>query len=176
MAWFRNYYLCSECGHEWEDEWSCMCNDDCPACGARHFEPYNSDDLSVIVEPLGDQQYAILYSPPEAEHEPDYRSLATVAGRSLAAMCAKIATSLSFEAPMDDELTAYDGWLGQVYRCAIRVGKPEFTLADVYQFEEELAERYPGNQHVREKIRQQLQRLRELGEIEFLGGGAYRLR
>ena len=26
---FRNYYRCDHCGHEWEDEWSCMCDDDC---------------------------------------------------------------------------------------------------------------------------------------------------
>jgi hypothetical protein len=36
------------------------------------------------------------------------------------------------------------------------------------------AERYPNNRHVRAKLRQQLQRLRDLGLIEFLGGGLYR--
>ena len=44
-GWFRNYYRCERCGHEWEDEWSCMCDDDCPECGARHMSPYKSDDL-----------------------------------------------------------------------------------------------------------------------------------
>jgi len=32
-----------------------------------------------------------------------------------------------------------------------------FTLGDVYGFEGELAAKYPGNKHVREKIRQSLQ-------------------
>ncbi len=45
-GWFRNYYRCECCGHEWTDEWSCMCDDDCPECGARHMTPYKSDDLS----------------------------------------------------------------------------------------------------------------------------------
>lgn len=37
-----------------------------------------------------------------------------------------------------------------------------------------VAERFPRNQHVRPKLRQQLQRLRDLGLVEFLGGGKYR--
>jgi predicted nucleic acid-binding Zn-ribbon protein len=49
MAWFRNYYKCVRCGSEWTDEWSCMCDDDCRQCGARHMSPYNSDDLTEIV-------------------------------------------------------------------------------------------------------------------------------
>lgn len=52
----------------------------------------------------------------------------------------------------------------------------EFELADVYQFEDRLAEMYPDNQHVRAKIRQQLQVLRDEGVIEFLGDGEYRIR
>lgn len=37
-----------------------------------------------------------------------------------------------------------------------------------------VAARYPANRHVRPKLRQQLQCLRDLGLIEFLGGGTYR--
>ena len=53
MPWFQNFYHCDRCGHEWADQWSCMCDDDCPACGARHFSPHDSEDLSLIVEPQG---------------------------------------------------------------------------------------------------------------------------
>lgn len=35
--------------------------------------------------------------------------------------------------------------------------------------------RYPDNQHIEAKIRQLLQQLRDDGELEFLGGGTYRL-
>ena len=50
-----------------------------------------------------------------------------------------------------------------------------FELSDVYQFEDRLAEMYPDNDHVRAKIRQQLQVLRDEGHLEFLGDGEYRL-
>ena len=35
------------------------------------------------------------------------------------------------------------------------------------------ASRYPDNRHVREKLRQQMQRLRDLGLVLFLGSGQY---
>ena len=54
--------------------------------------------------------------------------------------------------------------------------KTEFDLADVYMSEAKLAKLHPTNRHVRDKIRQQLQVLRDLGLLEFLGGGEYRLR
>lgn len=41
---FINFYKCPRCGHEWTDEWDCMCDDDCPACGNRHITPYHSED------------------------------------------------------------------------------------------------------------------------------------
>lgn len=42
-VWYRNHYRCV-CGHEWTDEWDCMCNDRCPKCDTE-IEPYQSDDL-----------------------------------------------------------------------------------------------------------------------------------
>lgn len=44
MALFCNYYECDDCGHRWQDEWSCQCDDDCSNCGARHMSPYKSQD------------------------------------------------------------------------------------------------------------------------------------
>lgn len=70
-------------------------------------------------------------------------------------------------------------WTTAVLDCidelAVQPGE-RFELADVYDFEERLAELYPENQHIRAKIRQQLQVLRDEGLIEFLGNGEYRLR
>ena len=43
MAWFINYYRCPQCDQTWCDEWSAMCDDDCPHCGTRHISPYQSD-------------------------------------------------------------------------------------------------------------------------------------
>lgn len=56
------------------------------------------------------------------------------------------------------------------------IGRPEFTLDDVYASEPRLSALYPSNQNVRPKIRQQLQVLRDRGWLEFVGGGRYRRR
>jgi type II restriction enzyme len=53
------------------------------------------------------------------------------------------------------------------------LGRREFTLAEVYAQEAALGRLHPQNLHVRDKIRQQLQVLRDLGFIEFLGSGQY---
>ena len=54
--------------------------------------------------------------------------------------------------------------------------KREFCLRDVYLRDEALRRLHPNNLHVRDKIRQQLQRLRDLGFLEFLGGGMYQVK
>ena len=64
-------------------------------------------------------------------------------------------------------------WLMETLRCV--EGLPaEFTLAELYAFEAAFQSRHPGNQHIRPKLRQQLQRLRDAGLITFLGRGRYR--
>lgn len=67
------------------------------------------------------------------------------------------------------------GWLLSVMRCIERIARPDFTIQEVYQFEDELAALYPANWHVRPKIRQQLQVLRDVGFLNFTGRGTYRL-
>jgi hypothetical protein len=76
MTWFRNYYMCARCGSKWKDEWSCMCDDDCPRCGARHMSPYKSDDLTEVIERREDG-FAVVRSPDTAEHRPDYQEVAS---------------------------------------------------------------------------------------------------
>lgn len=39
---YLNHYRCSCCGFEWQDRWSCECNDRCSQCN-REIEPYKSD-------------------------------------------------------------------------------------------------------------------------------------
>jgi len=67
------------------------------------------------------------------------------------------------------------GWTLDVLQVIQSLGKPEFTLADVYAHAAALANLHPNNRHVRDKIRQQLQILRGLGLLTFLGSGSYRL-
>ena len=68
------------------------------------------------------------------------------------------------------------GWLIEVMNCVERIGKQEFSIDDVYAFEQKLSAIYPNNKNVRPKIRQQLQFLRDRGYIEFVSRGNYRLR
>jgi type II restriction enzyme len=48
-----------------------------------------------------------------------------------------------------------------------------FTLQQVYEKEIELMELFPDNNHIKEKIRQQLQFIRDDGIIVFHGNGKY---
>jgi type II restriction enzyme len=68
------------------------------------------------------------------------------------------------------------GWLIEVMKCVDAIGRPEFDLDDVYAFEQHLSVLYPNNRHVKQKIRQQLQFLRDRGYLEFVTRGSYRLR
>jgi DNA-directed RNA polymerase subunit RPC12/RpoP len=83
MAWYRNYYKCARCGRHWPDEWSCMCDDDCPYCGARHMSPADSDDLTTIIDREGNE-FVVLWSPETAEHAPDYCELGRFSTRAKA--------------------------------------------------------------------------------------------
>ncbi len=67
------------------------------------------------------------------------------------------------------------GWLLDVMRCIELIRKKEFSLSDVYKFEPILAKQHPGNRHVKDKIRQQLQILRDRNYIRFTGRGEYLL-
>ncbi len=81
MAWYLNHYKCARCGRDWQDEWSCMCDDDCPHCGARHMSPMDSDDLTKVIDQDGNQ-FVALRSPGTAGHCPDYREIGRFPTRS----------------------------------------------------------------------------------------------
>jgi type II restriction enzyme len=67
------------------------------------------------------------------------------------------------------------GWLLNVMKCIEKVRKRTFTIEELYRFEDELRMTYPSNRHIREKMRQKLQILRDRGYLEFVGRGTYRL-
>ncbi|MGB9148133.1 MAG: DpnI domain-containing protein [Acidobacteriaceae bacterium] len=67
------------------------------------------------------------------------------------------------------------GWTTLTLAIVRSLAKSRFCLSDLYAREEQFAAIYPGNRHVRAKIRQQLQVLRDIGVVVFEGGGAYRL-
>ena len=68
------------------------------------------------------------------------------------------------------------GWTLDIMRCIDALGKTEFTLEEIYSFENFLSKRYVNNKHIKDKIRQQLQFLRDKNYIEFIGRGSYRLK
>jgi type II restriction enzyme len=67
------------------------------------------------------------------------------------------------------------GWTLDILSCIDKIQKKIFTLSDVYNFENELKVKYPKNNFIKDKIRQQLQILRDKGVIEFVGRGNYKL-
>lgn len=67
------------------------------------------------------------------------------------------------------------GWLLDIMRCVEKLGKKEFTLHDMYAFENELSKLHRENRHVKDKIRQQLQVLRDKGYLDFVSRGYYRI-
>jgi type II restriction enzyme len=75
-----------------------------------------------------------------------------------------------------DEGQEARGWLIEVMKCVEAIGKREFQIDDVYAFEGRLSLVYPDNRHVKPKIRQQLQFLRDRGYLDFVSRGYYRLR
>jgi len=76
----------------------------------------------------------------------------------------------------DQANVAARGWLVETMRVIEALGTPAFSVADVYRSELDLCGRYPDNRNIRAKLRQQLQKLRDAGYLEFQGRGRYRLR
>jgi type II restriction enzyme len=66
------------------------------------------------------------------------------------------------------------GWILDIMNCVDAIKKDSFTLKDVYLFESQLKEKYPENNFIKDKIRQQLQLLRDKGLIEFKTRGNYK--
>ena len=67
------------------------------------------------------------------------------------------------------------GWTLDVLNIVRRLGQAEFKNEDVYAFDRELEKLHPDNRHIRDKIRQQLQVLRDAGLLLHLGSGVWRL-
>ncbi len=70
---------------------------------------------------------------------------------------------------------ATKGWLLDMMRCIEMLGKDDFSLSDIYQYESSFTQQHPDNKHIKDKIRQQLQVLRDKGYLQFLERGRYRL-
>ena len=65
------------------------------------------------------------------------------------------------------------GWLVDTLNIVDRLDR-DFSLNEVYKFVDELQLKHPENHHIQDKLRQQLQFLRDKGLLEFKGRGKYR--
>ena len=72
-------------------------------------------------------------------------------------------------------LAGFRGWLRLTLRGVIQMPRSSFRLQDLLSVCAPLAaQEYPKNYHVSDKLRQQLQELRDLGIVEFVSPGIYR--
>ena len=51
-----------------------MCDDDCPRCGARDMTPYDSEDLTEVIEQQHGE-FIVVRSPDTAEDKPRYEEV-----------------------------------------------------------------------------------------------------
>ncbi|MDA1349587.1 MAG: phospholipase D-like domain-containing protein [Chloroflexi bacterium] len=72
-------------------------------------------------------------------------------------------------------LESFSGWRRLTLQGVLAVSRATFVMKDLLDVCTPLAqEQYPTNNFVRAKLRQQLQELRDLGLVEFLGNGRYK--
>ncbi|MBU1164570.1 restriction endonuclease [Patescibacteria group bacterium] len=67
------------------------------------------------------------------------------------------------------------GWLLDVMVCIEKLGSKKFSLDEIYAFKDELSKKHPNNHHIKDKIRQQLQVLRDKGYLKFFKRGHYQV-
>lgn len=86
----------------------------------------------------------------------------------------KVQTAFNKTTFLRDKNIESKGWLLDILTCIDSIPNKEFNLNQVYSFEGILKEKHPTNNFIQDKIRQQLQVLRDKGIIEFNGRGNYK--
>jgi len=77
--------------------------------------------------------------------------------------------------PLGEIKAKQRSWTLDVLNAVRRLSKLEFTTADAYSFARELEALHPDNRHVKDKIRQQLQVLRDMKLLIHVERGVWRL-
>ena len=67
------------------------------------------------------------------------------------------------------------GWILDIMNCIDSLNKKDFSMQDIYDFEPDLKIIHPENKHIKDKIRQQLQILRDKKYLDFVDRGKYQL-
>jgi predicted Zn-ribbon and HTH transcriptional regulator len=42
---YRIQYICPNCGHEWEEEYSCACDSECPNCECQNIQASSYEEV-----------------------------------------------------------------------------------------------------------------------------------
>src|SRR5579864_1035195 len=99
-----------------------------------------------------------------------------VVEKGIAESPAKVRSQFRKLQPLARMEVAQRGWTLDVLNAVRSLDQEEFKLEDVYQKTGQLQALHPDNRHVRDKIRQQLQVLRDLHLLDFIDNrGTYRL-
>lgn len=72
---------------------------------------------------------------------------------------------------LEEELSP---WQKDIFDILSRTKEKIIRLDQLYEYERELKTKHPRNMHIKAKIRQQLQQLRDKGLIEFIERGIYK--
>lgn len=74
-----------------------------------------------------------------------------------------------------DKTDESKGWLLDTMYYIDKIGLNDFTIDQLYEFEPYFKLKYPSNSHIKEKLRQKLQVLRDNGYLEFVSRGKYKI-
>jgi type II restriction enzyme len=89
---------------------------------------------------------------------------------------AKVRQQFARLRPLKELSVKERGWTLDVLRVVQSLGKKEFKTSDMYEFVRHFEELHPDNRHVRDKIRQQLQVLRDKGFLSQVERGVWIIR
>jgi HKD family nuclease len=79
-----------------------------------------------------------------------------------------------YDGGVDTISETLSGWRLDIFKALLEIPVNIFELEQVYTHKQQLQKLHPDNRNIEAKIRQQLQELRDLGLVEFLGSGVYR--
>jgi type II restriction enzyme len=77
--------------------------------------------------------------------------------------------------PLSQLKSSERGWTLAVLNAIQSAGWVEFTTCEAYRFEDQLGKIFPSNHHVRQKIRQRLQVLRDMGLLLHVKRGVWKI-
>ena len=127
----------------------------------------NREETSPLTAEILEDAYSILSKIPPEKARPEFRE----AEKELRQRIEELEI---YEGGTESIVQGLSGWKRSVFQILNEISKSTFDLDEVYAFENKLAKEYPDNKFIKDKIRQQLQVLRDLGLVEFLERGKYR--